>query len=799
MTVSNEIYRHDYAGNDSTVLFAIGFYFLVDAHIKAILYNSVTDVETVLTLTTHYTLTGAGNVDGGELTMIVAPTSDESLTILRNVDLKQETNYVEGASFPAEDHEEGLDKLTMQMQQIQEQLDRLVTQAESQPGNLTLPAPIEDYFLRWASNELVNFDITDLSLYTVSSFIETLLNDLNSAAARATLEALPGKQSYFIDATETDQGLTGNGKTIKAYVDVIGTSKKATLVLTHSSTENETTYTLTTSETIPDNITLEIENGAIIDGVGTLTIGKSFKAGLYQVFGSSITISNLKKVKPEWWGAIGDDSTICTTAIEAAIATGKNVFFDDGIYLTTGDHRIATERQHIYGTMGTTLKKSSGTNHMIDTVHGQNFIGIHSITFDGNNLGGSQLIWRGHYSTVENIHFKNQGGTSYAMYLSGVNVSKFKNISFGNDCFGGILIDQSVDTYTPTPSYGCMYSTFDKITIAQTNGGSNLKMAGSQAATLDFRAFFCEDTQAAIPVIDIAGTNCGNICFYDLWAEPVILTAPFIQINSTTSYNIHFMGGKISTNVAQTEPVFKFINADGISIENMLLRDAYSASGRKIIEIESIKNGRFIGNTLSFLNDFDFITSNGGNEYITEKNNITRDYGAHPGIGTNYWDGTSFLTVENSEFTQIIGQAVSVNLSGTKDKHSEVAVGKKTIADDAFYDLFGDGGANSPARDFSGLVFIGAGTIGSTSENNIALLYIQSGATSGAQHNTSISIGSNVEVDVLADDTAAVLETTTDGKLGIQIGGGSSVRRFVRIYNRTGASVVLKIHVSLMD
>lgn len=342
MTVSNEVYRHDYAGNDSTVLFAIGFYFLVDAHIKAILYNSVTEVETVLTLTTHYTLTGAGNINGGELTMIIAPTSDESLTILRNVDLKQETDYVEGASFPAEDHEEAIDKLTMLIQQHQEQLDRVMIQAESYPGNLTLPAPIEDYFLRWASNELVNFDITDLSLYTVSAFMETLLDDTTAAAARATLEALPGRQSYFIDATETDQGLTGNGKTIKAYVDVIGTSKKATLVLTHSSTGNTTTYTLTTSETIPDNITLEIENGAVIDGAGTLTINSPFNPGLSQVFGAGFDAvfgqGCVKEVYPQMWGAVGDGSEDDTAAIQSAI---DSMTYQTRVYLPRGEYTVS--------------------------------------------------------------------------------------------------------------------------------------------------------------------------------------------------------------------------------------------------------------------------------------------------------------------------------------------------------------------------------------------------------------------------------------------------------------------------
>jgi hypothetical protein len=62
-------------------------------------------------------------------------------------------------------------------------------------------------------------------------------------------------------------------------------------VLHHSGTGNTTTYTLTTSETIPSNITLRVENGAILDGAGTLTVNGLFECGLQQCFGSSITVS----------------------------------------------------------------------------------------------------------------------------------------------------------------------------------------------------------------------------------------------------------------------------------------------------------------------------------------------------------------------------------------------------------------------------------------------------------------------------------------------------------------------------
>lgn len=149
----------------------------------------------------------------------------------------------------------------------------------------------------------------------------------------------PPSIEYVIDVSNADQGVVGNGKTINAYVDAIGTSKKATIKVNHTGPGNETTYTLTTSETIPDNITLEIENGVIIDGAGTLTIEGQFKSELFQVFGSSITVTGLKIAYPEWW-CINEvpGTTDMTAAIQAAIDT-----LAENIFISAGVHKVSSE------------------------------------------------------------------------------------------------------------------------------------------------------------------------------------------------------------------------------------------------------------------------------------------------------------------------------------------------------------------------------------------------------------------------------------------------------------------------
>ena len=69
--------------------------------------------------------------------------------------------------------------------------------------------------------------------------------------------------AYRPEYLETDQGATGNGKTAKAYIDTIG-SDNATLFFRHNSGSATTTYQLSTDETIPSNVNVVIEKGAIL-------------------------------------------------------------------------------------------------------------------------------------------------------------------------------------------------------------------------------------------------------------------------------------------------------------------------------------------------------------------------------------------------------------------------------------------------------------------------------------------------------------------------------------------------------
>ena len=125
MTVASSTARVSYSGNSSTVTFAVNFYFLEDSHLQVII-RAANGTETIKTLTTDYTVTGAGNPAGGSITFGTAPTPTETVVIVRNVPLTQQVDYQANDPFPAETHEEALDKLTMLVQQQQDDISRSI-------------------------------------------------------------------------------------------------------------------------------------------------------------------------------------------------------------------------------------------------------------------------------------------------------------------------------------------------------------------------------------------------------------------------------------------------------------------------------------------------------------------------------------------------------------------------------------------------------------------------------------------------------------------------------------------------
>lgn len=132
MTLSTQTSKASYAGNGVTRAFPVGFPFIREADIAALLVQD--GVEIPLLQGSHYELTGAGDPAGGTLTMHTPPATGQTLVIRRDPAIVQELDYVENSAFPAASHEAALDLLTMICQALDEKIGRAVLYPVSTPA-----------------------------------------------------------------------------------------------------------------------------------------------------------------------------------------------------------------------------------------------------------------------------------------------------------------------------------------------------------------------------------------------------------------------------------------------------------------------------------------------------------------------------------------------------------------------------------------------------------------------------------------------------------------------------------------
>ncbi|MDA7891206.1 tail fiber domain-containing protein [Akkermansiaceae bacterium] len=126
MTVSSTTTKVSYSGNGSTTVFAYTFKVFDEDDLTVILRNNATATETVQAINTNYSVSGVGNVNGGNITFVTAPASGVTVVVRRTSAQTQTTDYTPNDPFPAESHEEALDKLTFVQQEQQEEIDRSI-------------------------------------------------------------------------------------------------------------------------------------------------------------------------------------------------------------------------------------------------------------------------------------------------------------------------------------------------------------------------------------------------------------------------------------------------------------------------------------------------------------------------------------------------------------------------------------------------------------------------------------------------------------------------------------------------
>ena len=259
MTVSSTTTKSSHSGNGVLDTFAYAFKIFADDDLVVIIRTNSTGAEATKTKTTHYTVTGVGSASGGNVVFTSGniPASGETVVIKRNLTLTQATDYVANDPFPADSHEDALDRLTMIAQQQQEVFDRAVVLPETDTASTTIPDSVTRASKYLAFNSSGDFiaaagtaDVTP-----ISSAMEPVVEASTLAAGRTALLSgtnLSVNTSNTITSTDTNGNITldpnGTGTVAIASDVAITGGLTATDGCTITTADNDPQITLVSTD-----------------------------------------------------------------------------------------------------------------------------------------------------------------------------------------------------------------------------------------------------------------------------------------------------------------------------------------------------------------------------------------------------------------------------------------------------------------------------------------------------------------------------------------------------------------------
>lgn len=170
MAVISTLNRISQAGDGANLTFPYNFEIFTASDLLVFDIVNATGVATLRTLTTDYTVTGAGVATGGNVLMVVAPAIGHTLLSIRVLPSTQASQLPANDRFPSTTVETALDKLTMLIQQLQEVDNRALKLAVTSAfANMTLPDPAAGSILQWKGDltGLQNATLTGTGLIAI--------------------------------------------------------------------------------------------------------------------------------------------------------------------------------------------------------------------------------------------------------------------------------------------------------------------------------------------------------------------------------------------------------------------------------------------------------------------------------------------------------------------------------------------------------------------------------------------------------------------------------------------------------
>lgn len=452
-------------GNGVTTVFPYTFKILQDSDLQVL----VDGVEQ--TLTTHYTVSGAGVDAGGNVTFITAPAN--GATVVRRRDMaiaRTGTDYQYQGDIPSDVLNDDQDAPILMLQQLQEQINRALrlpagdTAAEFDAADDRADL-LPMFNTTTGALELSDFTATQLrdmiangygsGSLGVSGFIATLLDDANAAAARATLGSTTVGDALFIIASAAAARALISAAVSGANGDITSLTGLTTAIsgeslgdkiqpITASVAANALTITLnpTTldfrSATVGSGTVSTVKVGAAISVVvpDTATLGtvNATAARLAVLAINNAGTAELAVINLAGGVALDETGVISTTTI------GTGADLSTVAYSTTGRSNVAYRVVGFLDITEATAGTWATAPSTIQGAGGQALAALSSLGYGQTwqNVGGSRSTGTTYYNTtgkpiVVSVIMNINVSVSAKLTVGGVDMSQVNNNGSGSN------------------------------------------------------------------------------------------------------------------------------------------------------------------------------------------------------------------------------------------------------------------------------------------------------------------------------------------------------------------------------
>lgn len=646
MTIASAVSRISYTGNGSVDTYAYTFRIFNQADLLVTVRNT-DDEETELTLTTDYTVTGVGDLSGGNVVLVNSSQAwldgDGDLktgyviTIRRVVDLVQETDIRNQGSFFPESHEDQFDYLTMIDQQQQDEINRSIRLPETiDPDDFSneLPATILDPDNAGRAiviNETNDgFDLGSGVFASLSDPLEPSLGGTGVSNNDAATLTRVGNHAVTLTTTGTTGvtlPTTGTLATLAGAEALTNKTLNSTNTITGAtaaSFSNSGTVTLPSgsvtlvARNTTDTLTNKDIDGGTASNSSRITVPKDTLANIQALTRKEGTILYATDTDKFY----SDNGTVLTE-VGSGSASGINYLKSNGVAWDFEDNLTTNWSVYANTAAATTPEVSPGGSPNVD------------FTF----ATSSSVPVRGTYSGLINKTANNRQGhgiRTSAMTIDSIDAGKPLTVSFdykiasGTYSTGDIGVFMSDDTNIIQPSTvdipggeGTFVATFTATTSTSYRLIFHVRTTSASAYTVKL------DNISVGPQMKVLGAAINDPILYTptgSWASNVVYSGVYQRVGKRLvgQVNIRCTGapsGTLSFSQAQLLP-------SGLTLDTTVLPDYGTSAGTSY--------DHCVGNVVT--------TDNGVGEYD----------------GFIYWDGTaSIFRLKTSTTSSAVGPAIT--------------------------------------------------------------------------------------------------------------------------------------------